>query len=124
MKTQCATCGKEIHKAPAIIKRSKTGNVYCSRSCSNSKNNTLFKSGENHPNYTTGKGSYRNRKLKESEAKCEECGFDNILALEVHHKDGDRKNNHIDNLELLCCNCHTIKHKTSGGLIGKPLHLG
>ena len=115
MKVKCTNCGKEVNKSPAQIKRSKTGNVFCSRSCSNATNNKLFKSGENHPNYVSGSGSYRNRKLKESEGKCEECGFDNILALEVHHKDGDRKNNSIDNLELLCCNCYTIKHKTKTG---------
>ena len=58
------------------------------------------------------------------ELKCEECNFDNPLALEVHHKDRNRKNNNLDNLQLLCCNCHTIKHKTGSGLIGKPPHLG
>lgn len=110
VKVQCANCGKEVDKAPAIIKRSLTGNIYCSRSCSNSKNNTLFKSGENHPNYTTGRGSYRNRKLKESEGKCEKCGIDVPCILEVHHIDGDRKNNKLDNLKLLCANCHKLEH--------------
>ena len=27
---------------------------------------------------------------------------------EVHHVDGDRTNNEVDNLQLLCCNCHAL----------------
>ena len=111
---RCATCDKMVIKSPTALKRSKTGNVYCSRSCSNTKNNSLFKSGENHPNYTTGSSSYRNRKLKESEGHCERCGFSILCVLEVHHKDGNRRNNDIENLELLCRNCHGIEHCNSG----------
>lgn len=29
------------------------------------------------------------------------------IKLEVHHKDSDRTNNKLDNLELLCPNCHS-----------------
>lgn len=111
MKVNCAKCNLEIDRNPSVIKRSITGNVYCSRSCANSMSNTLFKSGENHPNYINGEGSYRKRKLKISkEQKCENCGEDNICVLQVHHMDGNRKNNSIDNLKLLCANCHLIEH--------------
>ena len=50
--------------------------------------------------------------LKEGykEYKCEKCGLSEWLgqpiALEVHHKDGDRTNNTIENFQLLCPNCH------------------
>ena len=122
---KCANCGKDLIVTPSRIKRSKTGNLYCSKKCSTIKNNTLFKKWENHPQYKNGISSYRWIKIKSmKELKCEECNFDNPLALEVHHKDRNRKNNNLDNLQLLCCNCHTIKHKTGSGLIGKPPHLG
>ena len=43
--------------------------------------------------------------------KCEKCGIDTWLEqpinLEVHHRDGDRTNNSLDNLMLLCPNCHS-----------------
>ena len=44
--------------------------------------------------------------------KCEECANTKWLGkdipLEIHHKDGDRTNNALDNLELLCPNCHAL----------------
>lgn len=40
---------------------------------------------------------------------CNGCGsWDN---LQVHHKDGNHENNSPDNLEWLCVNCHSKKHK-------------
>ena len=42
--------------------------------------------------------------------KCECCNLEEWnglpIALQVHHKDGDGLNNLLDNLELLCPNCH------------------
>ena len=38
---------------------------------------------------------------------CENSEWNNCpIPLEVHHKDGDKLNNELDNLELLCPNCH------------------
>jgi len=43
---------------------------------------------------------------------CDECGIGEWngikLALELHHKDGNRFNNDFDNLQILCPNCHSI----------------
>lgn len=108
MKVNCANCGKEIDRYPSLLKKSKTGNLYCSKSCSNSVNNRLFKSGQNHPNYKTGESSYR--KIIKKDSVCERCGFKDIRALQVHHKDRDRHNNKRVNLEILCANCHMIEH--------------
>lgn len=110
--TECKNCGKEIWKQNSAVSNSKTGNLYCSRSCAASTNNTLFKKWKNHPSYKNGIGGYRGLMFSSVDnPKCEECGYNNILALEVHHKDRDRTNNELDNLQILCCNCHTIKHK-------------
>ena len=42
--------------------------------------------------------------------KCECCELsewrEKPIGLEVHHVDGDRTNNELDNLQLLCGNCH------------------
>lgn len=57
----------------------------------------------------------KKRIIKENliEYKCAKCGnkgmwLDKELSLELHHKDGNRLNNNIDNLEFLCPNCHHI----------------
>lgn len=44
---------------------------------------------------------------------CCRCGYENAEALEVHHKDRNRSNNEIDNLEVLCCNCHRLEHRAN-----------
>ena len=45
---------------------------------------------------------------------CEKCGWSEIneymgnIPIEVHHIDGDYLNNELDNLILLCPNCHSL----------------
>ena len=50
--------------------------------------------------------------------KCECCGLetwlDNPIPLELHHKDGNRNNNAIENYELLCPNCHAFTDSYRG----------
>ena len=36
-------------------------------------------------------------------------GRNDLSKLDVHHKDGNRKNNHIGNLVFLCKKCHMTK---------------
>ena len=101
----CATCGKKMWKHKSEIAKSLTGNVYCSRSCANTNNNRLFKSGESHPTYNG--ANYRQRAFDEYPHRCVSCGYDeDERILEVHHIDEDRGNNDINNLCILCPNCH------------------
>lgn len=51
--------------------------------------------------------------------RCSKCGCDGhwqdgIIALEIHHKDGDNHNNEIENLEYLCPNCHALTENYRG----------
>lgn len=55
--------------------------------------------------------------------RCYSCGLENWLnekiALEVHHIDGDRTNNNLINLQLLCPNCHAQTKNWRGRNIKK-----
>ena len=48
------------------------------------------------------------------DSKCQQCGwgeinpYTNNIPLEVEHCDGDSQNNKIENLKLLCPNCHSL----------------
>ena len=62
-----------------------------------------------------------NEGLKEH--KCECCGLTTWLnkpiPLELHHKDGDRYNNVLENFELLCPNCHAFTDSYRGKNVTK-----
>lgn len=103
----CAYCGKDVYRTKSQYNKSKSGRIFCNRSCATSYNNSKYKSGVNNPNYTNGAGSYRN---KIEVVVCEECGEDRKYTLIIHHKDGNRTNNNKDNLEVLCGNCHAGRH--------------
>ena len=57
------------------------------------------------------------------EQKCEICGLskwlDQDIPLELHHKDGNHFNNTLDNLQILCPNCHSLQPGNSGANINK-----
>jgi hypothetical protein len=62
--------------------------------------------GENANAFKSGIGIYY--KLLNHITECERCGSkENLL---VHHKDRNRKNNDLDNLEKLCKGCHQEEH--------------
>lgn len=48
------------------------------------------------------------------EKKCEECGIldwnGNYLSFNLHHKDNNHYNNNIENLMIVCPNCHYCLH--------------
>ena len=58
----------------------------------------------------------KKRLIKEGifEYKCYNCGniewLGKPIPLELEHKNGDRTDNRIDNLTLLCPNCHFLLH--------------
>lgn len=60
--------------------------------------------------YTKG-ASTKPHLIKERGHKCENClntaWMGGPIKLEIHHVDGDKTNNNIVNLQLLCPNCHS-----------------
>ena len=80
-----------------------------------------------HPQYQSNK--LRKRLLSDGlkENKCEICDastwLDKPLKLELHHVDGNRNNNFIDNIQLLCPNCHSYTDNYKGKNIRKMVDI-
>lgn len=107
----CNQCLKEFQSTPSDQKNSKSGFRFCSRECKD----TAQKLGgikEIQPDhYGSGITEYRKLALEKLVNKCNSCGYNKYIeVLQVHHKDRNRKNNSIDNLQILCPTCHQEEH--------------
>jgi len=82
-------------------------------------NRPRFKLGSDNPNFIrfgeefgfegTTDGWWKAKLLRDL-GKCEDCDFNDIRILTIHHLDRNRKNNTRKNLMLLCWNCHALRH--------------
>lgn len=138
--TKCLICKKGIYRRPIEFKRndgnfycsqacygascrrekpcvicnklilSGLNRITCSRACSNTyRKGILYKLGR-----PKDKGekfrAIKVRLLSIKGGKCERCGYGKAEVLQVHHRDRSRKNNDLNNLELICPNCHYEDH--------------
>lgn len=109
IKTTCSECGQEILRKSSQVSRSKSGLFFCSKICKDKAVLYMEEIRPEHYNTTTTK--YRLAALRFYGKKCQLCGFDKEAALVVHHKDQNRSNNEISNLQVLCANCHYLIHE-------------
>ena len=68
--------------------------------------------GKNNPNYKNGDKLYPKIALDNLPNECIACQRGNI-KFEVHHIDGNRKNNTLINFAIMCLSCHRRIHKVS-----------
>ena len=113
--TECFLCKKPIWRKD--LSKSKSGKHFC---CNEHKNAATELDKGNRDLWAckdaSGKASYRKRALRNSKTKsCEVCGYsEHPGALQVHHKDCNRSNNSLENLQILCPNCHEEFHYLTG----------
>lgn len=73
-------------------------------------------------NYQSHKLAQRLIKEGVKEYRCERCKrteWENVpIPLELHHINGNRTDNRISNLQLLCSNCHALTDNYRGRNIG------
>lgn len=109
----CAYCGKELTS-------NQRHNTYCSVECASKakrqhKINEWLKGNFNGSQENGNLSNFiRNYLLEKANYQCEICGWHEInpttnkVPLEIHHIDGDYKNNKPENLQVLCPNCHSL----------------
>ena len=108
---KCNYCDKKIYRTPKDFKRSRSGKFFCSVACHCSWENKHKRSGINAPNWIDGQTVYKRILIRSGRVKkCSSCGTCDSRVLVVHHRDRNRHNSKIENLEWLCMNCHYLEH--------------
>jgi FCS type zinc finger protein len=108
IETNCGFCNKVIIKYPNQVKNSKSGYVFCDKSCSAKYNNKILRSGINNPNFKKGKNNYRTICWLYHKKECIICKEEKVV--EAHHFDHNKRNNCPTNFVPLCSNHHKYLH--------------
>ena len=101
----CPNCGNEIHKVR---------NTYCNNKCQlEFERKQIYEMIENNQG-SFYQNTYKAFLISKYGNKCMECGWDKInqvtgkIPIQLEHIDGDSENNNLENLKLLCPNCHSL----------------
>ena len=99
---QCLNCGEIVI------------NKFCNNKCQHEYElNNIFNKIEN-GDTTLSHRQYKKYLIHKYGEKCMECGWvernktTNNIPIELEHIDGDSTNNTLENLKLLCPNCHSL----------------
>lgn len=114
----CSYCDTKFYKNESRQKISKSGLFFCSRVCKDTAQRleNFEKFSDMMPDHygssKDGRSStYRGIAFRNKPMICERCDYQEYPeVLQIHHKDRDRANNDIDNLEVLCPTCHMVDH--------------
>lgn len=108
----CAQCNKEFYRNASKREISKSGLQFCSRKCKDLAQRIGGIKEIQPYHYTDSLKEYRLLVEREIGIKeCNRCKYKDFPEiLQVHHKDRNRKNNELSNLEVLCPNCHSLEH--------------
>ena len=110
VKNYCLNCGKEINHR----------NKFCNNTCHAEYNRKQYieRWKQGLETGTVGEDiiaiAVRKYMFEKHNNSCQKCGwnqinsFTGLVPLQIHHIDGDCKNNQENNLELLCPNCHAL----------------
>lgn len=102
----CAHCGARFMRAPSNIK---PGKQYCDSTCAGHGRKKYVSESRSRPALKQWMAA---RGLLKS---CERCAYDEIVQiLQIHHRDRNRHNNVVENIEVLCPNCHAAEHWREG----------
>jgi hypothetical protein len=103
--SNCLNCGGELNY---------NQQKFCSKEC-----NVVHKQNETYSKIENGDTSfyadtYKRYLIHKHGEKCMKCGWHEvnpttgIVPIQMEHKDGNSENHNLNNLELLCPNCHSL----------------
>ena len=99
---KCLNCNKVVR------------NKFCSSICQNEhRKKLIFEKIENGDTTFSGR-QYKKYLIEKYGEKCMQCGwceiseFSGNVPIELEHIDGNSENNKLENLKLLCPNCHSL----------------
>ena len=119
---KCATCGKTFELSRHKASVAKSGVHFCSRPCKDVGQRLEGVKAVHPAHYGSGRAR-REIYVRRRGRKCENCQgtewLGHPMPLELHHVDGDTKNDSDNNLKLLCPNCHALTPNFRGRRKGK-----
>lgn len=99
---RCPNCGKALLAGD--------NKASCSRACANALRKGIhYRTGRKKDRVSTIR-LLKGRLVELRGAKCQRCPYAKLAILIVHHVDRNPENNILENLELLCPNCHAEEH--------------
>lgn len=107
----CSRCSTTFKRVPSHgSERTKSGLIFCGRKCKEITQSIGGDPSIRPEHYRDGIASYRRRAISAYGAMCSICNYDaDHRMLDVDHVDGNRRNNKISNLQVLCVWCHALK---------------
>jgi 5-methylcytosine-specific restriction endonuclease McrA len=108
----CSWCGGQFSRNAKKVGTGSSGLAFCSRSCKDTAQRLDGLTALHPSHYGSGSPhNYRLNAIRNLAPVCSVCGYHtHPEILEVHHIDGDRSNNTLSNLTMLCPTCHTAHH--------------
>lgn len=117
--SKCVNCDKKLIGGQ---------NKYCSVNCQTEfERKQIFEKIEN-GDTTLSKNQYKKYLIYVHGNKCMECGWDRInpvtgnVPIELEHIDGNSENNSLENIKLLCPNCHSLTPTYKALNVGNGRH--
>jgi len=103
--SNCPNCSKEV---------TKRNNKYCDNKCQLEYEKKIIFEKIKNGDVSLYERNYKNYLIHKYGDKCMRCGWceknpiTGKVPIQLEHKDGNSRNNSLDNLEILCPNCHSL----------------